>query len=102
MVQFGENLTYILSPLAPLELLAAEYLRETNVSNFVYHLLLVTCSLDALKKSSKRKEIRIKKENVEVLQQTIYIKKKCYNKLYTLKRRQESKRYQDYEILGFD
>ena len=32
---------------------------------------MVTCSLDALKKSSKRKEMRIKKEKVEVLQQTI-------------------------------
>ena len=32
---------------------------------------MVICSLDALKKSSKRKEMRIKKEKVEVLQQTI-------------------------------
>ena len=32
---------------------------------------MVTCSLDALKKSSKRKEMRIKKEKVKVLQQTI-------------------------------
>ena len=31
---------------------------------------MVTYSLDALKKSSKRKEMRIKKENVEVLLQT--------------------------------
>ena len=29
---------------------------------------MVTCSLDAFKKSSKRKEMRIKKEKVEVLQ----------------------------------
>ena len=35
---------------------------------------MLTCSLDALKKSSKRKEMRIRKENVEVLQQTIYRK----------------------------
>ena len=75
MVQFGEKLSYILPPLASLELLAAEYLRETNISNFIYHLLMVTCSLDALKKSSKRKEMRIKKEKVEVLQQTIYSRK---------------------------
>ena len=37
---------------------------------------MVTCSLDALKKSSKRKEIRIKKEKVEVLQNfslTLYL-----------------------------
>ena len=33
---------------------------------------MVTCSLDALKKSLKRKQMRIKKEKVEVLQQTIY------------------------------
>ena len=30
---------------------------------------MVICSLDALKKSSKKKETRIKKEIVEVLQQ---------------------------------
>ena len=36
---------------------------------------MVTCSLDALKKSSKRREIGIKKEKVEVLQQTIYSRK---------------------------
>ena len=36
---------------------------------------MVTCSLDALKKSSKRKEMRIKKEKVEVFQQTIYSRK---------------------------
>ena len=29
---------------------------------------MVTCSLDALKKSSKRKEMGIRKEKVEVLQ----------------------------------
>ena len=32
---------------------------------------MVTCSLDGLKKSSKRKEMRIKKGKVEALQQTI-------------------------------
>ena len=46
-----------------------------NISIFIYHSLMVTCSLDALKKSSKRKEMRIKKEKVEVLQQTIYSRK---------------------------
>ena len=30
---------------------------------------MVTCSLDCLKKSSKRKQMRIKKEKLEVLQQ---------------------------------
>ena len=38
---------------------------------------MVTCSLDALKKSSKRKEMRIKKVTVEVLQQTIYSRKEA-------------------------
>ena len=36
---------------------------------------MVICSLDALRKSSKRKEKKIKKEKVEVLQQTIYNRK---------------------------
>ena len=33
---------------------------------------MVTCTLDALKKSLRRKESRIKKEKNEVLQQSIY------------------------------
>ena len=33
---------------------------------------MVICSLDALKKSSKKKEARMKKEIVEVLQQASY------------------------------
>ena len=36
---------------------------------------MVICSLDALKKSSKKKETRIKKEIVEVLQQPSYRQK---------------------------
>ena len=36
---------------------------------------MVTCSLDALKKSSKKKKMRIKKEKFEVLQQAIYSRK---------------------------
>ena len=36
---------------------------------------MVTFPLDALKKSSKRKEMRIKKEKVELLQQTINSRK---------------------------
>ena len=35
---------------------------------------MVICSLDALKKSSKKKETRIKTEIVEVLQQACYSK----------------------------
>ena len=38
---------------------------------------MVTCSLDAFKKSSKRKEMRIKKEKVEVLQQIRYSRKEA-------------------------
>ena len=41
---------------------------------------MVTCSLDALEKSSKRKEMRIKKEKVEVLQQTTYSRKETESK----------------------
>ena len=37
---------------------------------------MVTCSLDALKKSLRRKESRIKNEKNEVLQQRIYGRKK--------------------------
>ena len=51
------------------------YIRETNISNFIYYLLIVTCFLDALKKSSKRNEMRMKKEKFEVLQQTTYSRK---------------------------
>ena len=36
---------------------------------------MVTCSIDALKKSSNRKEVIIKKEKVELLQQTIHSRK---------------------------
>ena len=36
---------------------------------------MVTCSLDALKKSLTGKEMIIKKERVEVLQQSIYSRK---------------------------
>ena len=58
-----------------LELLAAEYLRETNVSIF-YISFIVFCFLDALKKSSKKKEIKIKMETVEVLQKASYRRKR--------------------------
>ena len=37
---------------------------------------MVICFLDALKKSSKKKETRIKKEMFEVLQQAIYRRKR--------------------------
>ena len=50
LVQLRERLSCILPPLASLELLAAEYLCEANISNCIYHLLMVTCSLHALKK----------------------------------------------------
>ena len=35
--------------------------------------LMITCSLHALKSSSKWKEMRMKQEKIEMLQQTIYI-----------------------------
>ena len=37
---------------------------------------MVICSLDALKKSSKKKETRIKKAKVKVLQQASYQRKR--------------------------
>ena len=40
---------------------------------------MVICSLDALEKSSKKKETRIKKEIAEVLQQPSYRKKRLAN-----------------------
>ena len=40
---------------------------------------MITCSLDALKKSSKRKEMRMKQEKAEMLQQTIYSRKETGN-----------------------
>ena len=40
---------------------------------------MVSCSLDAMKKSSKKKETRMKKEIVEVLQQPSYRKKRTGN-----------------------
>ena len=46
---------------------------------------MVTCSLNALKKSSKRKEMRIKKEKVDGLQQT-------YIQIHTVERGQERQR----------
>ena len=59
-----------------LELLAAEYLCKTNISIFISHLclLVLTCSL---KKSWKKKETRIKKGIVEVLQQATISDKNC-------------------------
>ena len=46
---------------------------------------MLFCSLDALKKSSKKKEARIQREIVEVLQQASYRRKRS-----------------DDEIIGFD
>ena len=52
---------------------------------------MVTCSSDALKKCAKKKEMRIKTEKIEVLQQTIYSKKG-----------DRKVKERDNEILGFD
>ena len=51
---------------------------------------MVTYSLDASKKSSKRKEWEWKRK-----------KSRCYNKLYTVEKDRKVK-YQDDEIPGFD
>ena len=73
-----ENFRLHLTSTCLLELLAAEYLRETNISIFISHLLFLylICSLDAVKKASKKKEARIKMEIVEVLQQASYRRKR--------------------------
>ena len=74
LVQFRERLSDILPALAFLELLAAEYLSGTNISNCIYSLLMVTCSLNALK-ALEEERYDNKKEKAEVLQQTIYSRK---------------------------
>ena len=51
---------------------------------------MVTCSLDTLKESSKKKETRIKKKIVKVLQQASYRKKRT------------AIRNCNDEVLGFD
>ena len=72
-VQFEKILVILLHLTScPLELLAAEYLRETNF----YFSFIAFCSLDALKKASKKKETRIKMEIVEVLQQASYCRQR--------------------------
>ena len=76
LVQFRERLSYILPPLASLELLAAEYLRETNISNcipFINCYLFFRC----LEKVLEEERYENKKEKVEVLQQTIYSRKEA-------------------------
>ena len=62
LVQLREKLSYILPPHTSLEFLAAECLRETNISNCIYYLLMITCSLDALKRHSRRKDMRMKRK----------------------------------------
>ena len=52
LVQFGKNL--YLTSTCLLELLAAEYLHETNTSIFFISLMVI-CSSDALKKCLRRK-----------------------------------------------
>ena len=68
---FWEKIYLYLTSTCLLELLAADYLRETNISIFLSQLFFF-CSLDAMKKASKKKEARIKMEIVEVLQQASY------------------------------
>ena len=88
-VHVGGNLTYILSSF--LELLAAEYIREMNTWIFISHCypslvnlfisFMVDRSLAVLNKSSKTKETKAEKQK----------ESRCYNKLLTTERRQESK-----------
>ena len=69
-----EKLYFHLTSTSLLKLLAGDYLYESNISIFIISLMF-TCSIDALEKSSKKKETTIKKEIVEVLQQPVYRKK---------------------------
>ena len=45
---------------------------------------MVICSLDVLKKSLNKEKIRIKKEKVEVLQQTSYRRKRADDEILWL------------------
>ena len=65
-VQLGKNFSYILPPIASQNYLL-QIIRETNISIF-YISFIVFCSLDALKKTLKKKETRIKMEIVKVSQ----------------------------------
>ena len=55
-------------------LLSARYLREFNINFYIP--IMVIFSLDAFKKSSKKKETGIEKEIVDVLQQASDRRKK--------------------------
>ena len=46
-----------------------KYLREFNILSYINMSIMVICSLDALKKSSKKKETQTENEIVELLQQ---------------------------------
>ena len=73
-----EKLYLHLTSTCLLELLAGNNLHETNISIFIISLMF-TCSIDALKKSSKKKEMTIKKEIVKVRQQASSRKKRREN-----------------------
>ena len=65
-VQFVKKFELHLISKCIIELLAAENLCEINISIY-YISLIVFCFLDALKKSSKKKEMGIEKEKVRLL-----------------------------------
>ena len=93
MALFAEKLSYILPPFASLELLAGQYVHETNISNFIFYISFFNGYLffRCLDKVFDKERNEINKEKVEELQQTIYSRK--------VKRKVKGR---DDEVLGFD
>ena len=75
LVQFGKKFELDLSSTCLLELFATEFLVKL-IYQFLYLIYMVICSLDALKKTSRKKEMRRKRDIVEVLQQASYRRKR--------------------------
>ena len=75
VISVGEKLELYSISTYPLELLIAEYLRETNIS--FYLSVMFICFLAALKKLLKKKETEIEREVVEVFKYTSDRRKKA-------------------------
>ena len=75
VISVGEKLELYSISTYPLELLIAEYLRETNI--IFYLSVMFICFLAALKKLLKKKETEIEREVVEVFKYTSDRRKKA-------------------------
>ena len=75
VISVGEKLELYSISTYPLELLIAEYLRETNIS--FYLSVMFICFLATLKKLLKKKETEIEREVVEVFKYTSDRRKKA-------------------------